>query len=238
VSRLSATLRLDTRLQARNNVYLIIAIAAIGMALALRALFTPEQLHLFMPLVALSGVGLTTFFLVGVLLLLERGEGTLDVVLVSPLRPGEYLASKLMTLTAVAVVESALIVGVAYGLDFSFPWLALAVILRAGFVAAVGVAVAVRTHSITQFLLPASLLSLALDLPVLWYLELLPAPLFQLFYAWPTLPSLLVAKAAFLPVDARELIYAFAYGILAVGGAAVWASRALDRFVVRGELPS
>ncbi len=235
MSRLAATLRLDARLQARNNVYLIIAVAAIGLAFGLRALFTPEQLHFFMPLVALSGVGLTTFFLVGVLLLLERGEGTLDVVLVSPLRPGEYLASKLMTVTALALVESALIAGIAYGLGFSFVWLALAVLLRAGLVAAVGVVVGVRYRSITHFLLPAVALSVAFDLPVLWYLELWPTPL---FYLWPTLPSLLLAKAAFLPVDPVELVYACAYGALAMGGAVFWASKALDRFVVRGELGS
>ncbi len=172
MSRLSATLRLDAQLQARNKVYLIIAVAALGLAFALRALFTPEQLHFFMPLVALSGVSLTTFFLIGVLLLLERGEGTLDVVLVSPLRPAEYLASKLLTVTALAVVESVLITGIAYGLGFSAPWLVLAVLLRAGLVAGVGVAVVVRYRSITQFLLPAIALTVAFDLPVLWYLEL------------------------------------------------------------------
>jgi fluoroquinolone transport system permease protein len=235
VSRLSATLRLDAELQARNHVYLIIAVAACVVALPLRALFTPEQLHFFMPLLALSGVSLTTLFLVGVLLLLERGEGTLDIVLVSPLRPAEYLASKLGTVTALACVESVLIVGIAYGLAFSFPWLALAVILRAGLVAAVGVAVVVRYRSITEFLLPAIVLTLAFDLPVLFYLELWPSPL---FYLWPTLPSLLLAKAAFLPVDPFQLVYACAYGVLAVGAALFWASRELDRFVVRGEFDS
>jgi len=235
VSRLSATLRLDVRLQARNSIYLIIAVAALGLAFALRALATPEQLHFFMPVVALSGVSLTTFFLIGVLLLLERGEGTLDVVLVSPLRPAEYLASKLITVTALALAESALIAGIAYGLGFSFPWLALAVVLRAGLVAAVGVAVGVRYRSITHFLMPAVALSVAFDLPLLWYLELWPSPL---FYLWPTLPSLLLAKAAFLPVDPLQLVYACVYGALAVGAAVFWASRALDRFVVRGELSS
>ncbi len=235
MSRLSATLRLDAQLQARNKVYLIIAVAAFGLAFALRAVFTPEQLHFFMPLVALSGVSLTTFFLVGVLLLLERGEGTLDVVLVSPLRPAEYLASKLLTVTALAVVESVLITGIAYGLGFSAPWLVLAVLLRAGLVAGVGVAVVVRYRSITQFLLPAIALTVAFDLPVLWYLELWPSPL---FFLWPTLPSLLLAKAAFLPVDPLQLVYACVYGVVAVGAALFWASRALDRFVVRGELGS
>ncbi len=132
MSRLAATLRLDARLQARNRVYVIIGVVALALAFALRALFTPDQLRFFMPLIALSGVGITAFVLVGVLLLLERLEGTLDVVLVSPLRPGEYLASKLLTVTALALVEGAVIAGIAYGLGFSIPWLVLAVLLRAG----------------------------------------------------------------------------------------------------------
>jgi fluoroquinolone transport system permease protein len=235
MSRLSATLRLDAQLQARNKVYWIVAVASLGLGLALAALFSPDQLRFFMPVVALSGVGITAFFLVGVLLMLERGEGTLDVVLVSPLRPSEYLASKLLTVTALALVESAVIAGVAFGVAFSFPWLAAAVLLRAGLVAAVGVAVGVRCRSITQFLLPAVGLTLAFDLPVVWYLELWQSPV---FYILPTLPSLLLAKAAFLPVEPLQLAYASIYGVLVVGAAVFWASRALDRFVVRGERPS
>ncbi len=233
MSRLSNTLRLDSQLQARNKVYLIIAVAAFGLALALRAVFTPEQLHFFMPIVVLGGVSLTTVFLVGVLLLLERGEGTLNVVMVSPLRPTEYLASKLITLTALALVESAIMAGVAYGLGFSFGWLVLAVVMRASMGVAVGVAVGVRYSSITRFLLPAIVASLAFDLPNIWYLELWPSPL---FYVWPSMPPLLLAKAAFLPVDPLQLVYAFVYGTLVVGAALFWASRAIDRFVVRGEL--
>ncbi len=233
MSRLSNTLRLDSQLHARNKVYLIIAVAAFGLALALRAVFTPEQLHFFMPIVVLGGVSLTTVFLVGVLLLLERGEGTLNVVMVSPLRPTEYLASKLITLTALALVESAIMAGVAYGLGFSFGWLVLAVVMRASMGVAVGVAVGVRYSSITRFLLPAIVASLAFDLPNIWYLELWPSPL---FYVWPSMPPLLLAKAAFLPVDPLQLVYAFVYGTLVVGAALFWASRAIDRFVVRGEL--
>ncbi len=235
MSRLSATLRLDAQLQARNKVYLIVAVVVFMVAFALRALFIPEQLLFFMPLVALSGVGATAFVLVGVLLMLERGEGTLDVVLVSPLRPAEYLASKLLTVTALALVEGTLIAGIGYGLDISVPWLLLAVLLRAGLVAAVGVALAVRCRSITDFLLPVAAFSLAFDLPVIWYLELWPSPL---FYLWPTLPSLILAKAAFMPVAPLQLVYACAYGALAVGAAVFWASHAIDRFVARGDIGS
>ncbi|MCZ6617878.1 MAG: hypothetical protein O7E57_07070 [Gammaproteobacteria bacterium] len=235
MNRLINTIRLDSLLQARNKVYLIIAVAAFALAFALSAVFTPEQLHFFMPLVVLGSVSLTTVFLVGVLILLERGEGTLEVVLVSPLRSSEYLASKLITLTALALVESAIIAVVAYGLGFSVGWLVVAVVMRASMCIAVGVAVGVRYRSITHFLLPAIFASLAFDLPNIWYLNLSSSPL---FYLWPSMPPLLLAKAAFMPVDSLQLTYAFVYGALAVAAALFWASRAIDRYVVRGDTTS
>ena len=235
MSRLSNTLRLDSQLQARHKVYVIIAVAVFGLALALRALLTPDQLRFFMPVLVMYGVSMTTVFLVGVLLLIERNEGTLNVVMVSPLRPNEYLASKVVTLTALALVESAIMAVVAYGLGFSFGWLVLAVVMRASMGVAIGVVVGVRYSSITRFLLPAIVASLAFDVPNIWYLELWPSPL---FYLWPSMPPLLLAKAAFIPVDPLQLVYAFGYGTLAVGAALMWASRAIDRFVVRGEFAS
>ena len=232
MSRLSNTLRLDSLLQTRYKVYLIVVGSAFGLGLALRSVVTPEQLNFFMPVLVMYGVSLTTVFLVGVLLLLERGEGTLDVVMVSPLRPSEYLASKLITLATLALVESAVMAVVAYGLGFSFGWLVLAVVMRASTGVAVGVAVGVRYRSITHFLLPGILASLAFDLPIFWYFEIWPS---SLFYLWPSMPPLLLAKNAFLPVDSLQLVYAFTYGALVVGAALFWASRSIDRFVVRGE---
>ena len=230
MSRLSNTLRLDSQLQARHKVYLIVLGATFGLALAIRSVVTPEQLEFFMPVLVMYGVSLTTVFLVGVLLLLERSEGTLDVVMVSPLRPSEYLASKLITLATLALVESLVVAVVAYGLGFSFGWLVLAVVMRASM--GVGVAVGVRYGSITHFLLPGILASVAFDLPNFWYFELWPT---SLFYLWPSMPPLLLAKTAFLPVEPLQLVYAFLYGTLVVGAALFWASRSIDRFVVRGE---
>ena len=235
MSRLASTLRLDATLQVRHRVYLIVLGATLGLALAIRSVVTPEQLEFFMPVLAMYGVSLTTVFLVGVLLLLERSEGTLSVVMVSPLRPSEYLASKLITLAGLALVESTIVAVVAYGLGWSFGWFVLAVVMRASMGVGGGVAVGVRYSSITRFLFPGILASLAFDLPNFWYFEIWPT---SLFYLWPSMPPLLLAKSAFFAVEPLQLVYAFVYGPLVVGAALFWASRSIDRFVVRGEFTS
>ena len=235
MSRLASTLRLDATLQVRHRVYLIVLGATLGLALAIRSGVTREQLEFFMPVLVMYGVSLTTVFLVGVLLLLERSEGTLSVVMVSPLRPSEYLASKLITLAGLALVESTIVAVVAYGLGWSFGWFVLAVVMRASMGVGVGVAVGVRYSSITRFLFPGILASLACDFPNFWYFEIWPT---SLFYLWPSMPPLLLAKSAFFAVEPLQLVYAFVYGPLVVGAALFWASRSIDRFVVRGEFTS
>ena len=235
MSRLTSTLRLDAQLQARNKVYLIIGVAAFAFPFAFDALLTPDQLQFFMPVLIMYGVSMTTVFLVGVLLLIERSQGTLSVVMVSPLRPSEYLASKLITLAGLALVESTIVAVVAYGLGWSFGWFVLAVVMRASMGVGVGVAVGVRYSSITRFLFPGILASLAFDFPNFWYFEIWPT---SLFYLWPSMPPLLLAKSAFFAVEPLQLVYAFVYGPLVVGAALFWASRSIDRFVVRGEFTS
>ncbi len=214
---------------------MIVLGATLGLALAIRSVVTPEQLEFFMPVLVMYGVSLTTVFLVGVLLLLERSEGTLSVVMVSPLRPSEYLASKLITLAGLALVESTIVAVVAYGLGWSFGWFVLAVVMRASMGVGVGVAVGVRYSSITRFLFPGILASLAFDFPNFWYFEIWPT---SLFYLWPSMPPLLLAKSAFFAVEPLQLVYALVYGPLVVGAALFWASRSIDRFVVRGEFTS
>ena len=68
MSRLSNTLRLDSMLQARYKVYLIVVGTAFALGLALRSVVTPEQLNFFMPVLVMYGVSLSTVFLVAMLL--------------------------------------------------------------------------------------------------------------------------------------------------------------------------
>jgi fluoroquinolone transport system permease protein len=58
---------------------------------------------------------ITTFFFVAGLLLLERDEGTLTALAVSPMSPALYLAVWTATLTILAAAETIAIVWLAFG---------------------------------------------------------------------------------------------------------------------------
>ena len=86
---------------------------------------------LFLPVVLLENILINTFYFVSALLLLERGEGTFAAQSVTPLRADEYLASKLVTLTALSLVESLAIATALTGLNWRLIVMSLGIALAA-----------------------------------------------------------------------------------------------------------
>ena len=110
-----------------------------------------------------------TFYFVSGLLLLERGEGTFAAQSVTPLRTDEYLASKVLTLTALSLAESLLIATAVAGFDGRLVVMALGIALAAVLFCLSGVALIVHYESINEFILPSVLYTAILSLPVLGY---------------------------------------------------------------------
>ena len=61
--------------------------------------------------------------------LLEKREATLEAQVVTPLGTGEYLISKVATLTALSLVENLLLVAFAVGMRFALVPMALGIVL-------------------------------------------------------------------------------------------------------------
>ena len=222
--RLTATLETDVRLQFRNGFYFATLFVVVVSTLLLRWL--PADIsRLILPVVILQNVLMNTFYFASGLLLLERVEGTFVAQSVTPLRPGEYLASKVLTLTVLSLAESLSIAAAVFGIDTWLVTMGLGIALSAILFSLAGVALVVRYHSVNEFLLPSVGYTFLLTLPVLgvfgigsagWYL---PHPLQG--------PLALMQIAA--PHTATQWIYALAYPMLWIGPAYLWSRRALAR---------
>ena len=150
-------LRWDIVLQARNGFYWASAFVVVLVGGLL--LSVPEGVRAdaaaWVPALLAVNLQITTFFFVAGLMLLERDEGTLTALAVSPFSPAAYLATRTITLTTLAAVETVAVVLIAFGTGGS--WLlilsgtaALGVIYT-GFGSGVGA----RYASVNEMLLPA-----------------------------------------------------------------------------------
>jgi fluoroquinolone transport system permease protein len=231
VSRFLATLRTDVRLQLRYGFYLAGAFVA-AIWIAILSQLPPAGVRVALPaFLFLNGLTTTYFFVAG-LVLFEKREGVLQALVVTPLREGEYLASKVATLTALAALEGIVIVLLGWGTDLNLTPIVLGSLLIGAIYTLFGFLVVFRYDSINEFLLPASAFAGLLQLPVIGSFGVWDAPYFWL---WPTKGALLLFQAGFAPLGAGQWAYALLASGLWIALLSALVLRAFRRFIVRSE---
>ena len=231
MKRLTSTVICDVRLQVRNGFYYAAGFVALFWVLALSQV-PVENLGWFMPVFILSNLLMNTFYFIAGLVLLEKGEGTLMAQVVTPLRTREYLASKVITLTFLSLLENLLIVGLGYGLDFGLLPLLVGMILAAAIYTLAGFVAVSRYDSINEYLFPSFLYTLLFIPPFLPYFGLGES---WLFYLHPLQAPLLLTQAAFQPVAMWQWLYGVLYSGLWIGLFFWWSRQAFAQFVVAAE---
>lgn len=230
MSHLSAAVRLDVRLQARNSLYAIGVVVALVFGFAARFLVPVDLTGRVLSAFYLVAVGGTTYMFGASMVLLEKGERTMEALRTSPLTAREYIASKALTLSAFALAEAAIVVLVAGrgALESPVP-LAIGVLVLGVCYTLVGIGQVAPCQSVTSFLFPGALVvSLVLQLPIFHVAGIGPT---LLWYVVPTQAPLLLIMGAFEPLSPWQWGYA-----VAVSVGAVWASYAFARARFRAHI--
>lgn len=225
--RLLATMRCDVRLQLRHGFYYATAFVLIC-CVVLVSRIPSLNLNWLLPALVLGNLLLNTFYFIGGLILLEKAEGTLEAQAVTPLRIGEYLASKIGTLTLLGLVENIVIVMLLAGFGFNLLPLAASLILTAALYSLAGVLAVVRYDSINEYLMPSVLYASLISAPLLPYLTQWET---WLLYLHPLQATLLLARAAFQPVVYWQWVYGVVYSALWIGLLAYISRRTFKRFM-------
>ena len=232
IGRLRAVIRLDIRLQFSNGFYYAAAVVVLMLA-ALLAWLPEDSTSWLLPIVILTNILINGFYFIAGLVLLEKAEGSIEAQVVTPLRSAEYLVSKSLTLCALSVIESLMIVLLA-GRGFEPLALVAGVFLATAMLSQFGFMLVARYDSINRFLFPSFLWTTLLMLPLLSYLNLAAD---WLLYLHPVRAPLVVLQAAFGPVSAADLSYGLLYGVLWTGVAFFASLRRFHRFVTTTARP-
>jgi len=228
MKRWQTAVRWDMRLQFRNGFYYAAAFIAVLMTIVLAQL--PEaELPTILPVFVLGNMTIGTFYFKAGLVLLEKGDGVLEGLIVTPLRQSEYLAAKLISLTLLTLVENVAIVTAVYGLHYNLLLLALGVALMASFNVLFGFIAVARYDSINSFLLPSILITMTLTVPLLDYLGFWQSPL---VYLHPVQATLLLLKGAFQPIAPWQMVYGVLYAALWIGLLFKASQRIFYRFII------
>ncbi len=234
MSQLIETIKLDVLIQARSKLYVIGIAVSIFFGLGGRFFFSPEYAGNVLAIFYLTVIGVSTYFFGAALVLLEKSQGTLQALRTSPLTSTPYLASKAITLTSFALVESALVYLVGFfGVPLHPVPLILGVVLLGLIQTLVGLGQVASHDAVPSFLIPgAVLIGTLFQLPAFYVLEVGP-PL--LWYLIPTHGTLLLMLGAFEPLERWQWVYAVGTSLAAVSMAAWWAKSRFARYVALQE---
>jgi fluoroquinolone transport system permease protein len=230
VTRLATTLRWEATLQARHHFYSVTAVVAIAWIGLVRLL--PDAVRAYpasvIPFFVLVNLQITAFYFSAALILLERAQGITAAFLTSPLRPGEQLWVKTLSLTALGTVENAVIVLFVFGPATQWAWLLAGTAFLAALYVLLGAAAVARHTALNTFLVPSVGWVTLCSLPLLSLFGLTPYWLF----AWhPMTPPLLLLEASSRPLS-LSLILIGAFGSAAWCAAAFfWARSRLMHIV-------
>lgn len=231
MKRLMATLLKDLRLQARYGFYFATIFVAVIYIAILKQL-PAESLGWLLPVLLLSNLMITAYFFVAGLLLFEKSEGTLEALVVTPVRISEFLISKIVTLTLLGTVECLLIVAVSTRFQFNFLPLAAAVVLLAIPYVLLGFIIVARYESINEFIIPGVVYMLPLSLPLIDYLGIWQSPV---FYLHPVQAPLQLVHSAVDRAITAPPLWALSLTALWCGGFFLWARAVFARFIVQQE---
>lgn len=223
--RLAAALRCDIRIQYRNGFYAAAALVAAFWMLGLSRLPDAALARLLPPFL-LSNLMINTFYFVAGQVLLEKDEGSLSMIDVTPLRPHEYLASKVGTLAFLSALESLLIALAACGPGFRIPPFLAGIAAASALLTLAGFIVVSRYDSINAFLMPSALVVLAFAPPFLPYFGFAES---RWMFLHPLQAPLTLLRAAFETRPALEIAYGLAWSGLWAAAALLLCKRALVR---------
>jgi len=228
MTRLLSIARWDVQLQFRNGFYHVSAFTAAFFILFLKQL-KGVDLGYWWPAIITGNLTINAFYFMAGIVLLEKGEGTMEAQIVTPLRPWEILGSKVITLGLLSLFEMLLIILVVHGVGFNWFLLVTSIVLYIAMLSLYGFIVVARYDSISEFLLPSVLWTMGFSLPLLYYFDIWRS---WVMFIHPLQAVLILIQSAFTTVPLWQIVYGIAWSILWSGIVLTLSLRAFHRFVV------
>ena len=182
LKRIRSAVVADVVFQYKQGFYFIYLLISFVYLLILSQL--PEAIaEIAITVIVFSDPSVLGLFFIGGILLLEKDQGVLQTLSVTPLKTQEYLISKLISLGLISIMAVLLITLLSGGDDVNYVLLIAGVILTSAFFTLIGIIIATKSRHINAFfvrmvpwmiilMLPLALIILC---PTEWFINIFPS---------------------------------------------------------------
>lgn len=206
MSQLKHLIKWDFVLLARNQIILISGIVTIIYIGIFQAIKGIEEVDKVLVLIIFNDPALLGFIFVGVSVLFEKNENTLQALVVSPLKEVNYILSKTIALTLISLGCCLIMALAAKGPNFQWVHYSAATIGTTALFGFVGFILISNVRSINEFILKSALLFIVMGLPFLGYFEVIDRVFFLIF---PAQPAIDLFNASFVQTPWNKLLFGY-----------------------------
>jgi len=224
-------LRNDFILQGKYGIYIVYGVIVAVYILLLNKI-SQVYLSIIIPFILFTDPSFVGFYFIGGLVLFEKGENILEYLVVTPLRIKEYLFSKMVSLTTLAILASIIIIRFSYNGELNLPLLLIGIILTSCFFTLIGFVAVSRFDTVNKYIITSVLYITLLSIPLLGYFNIYNT---LYFYLFPTQASLILIRGAFEPIESWEFFYSFGYLTVLNLFVYRWAYSCFCRYIIEGE---
>ncbi len=187
MKQLPHLLKHDFILLHRNKIIVISLIITLVYVLLIQALAAFGDLEKMLVLVIFNDPALLGFLFVGVMVLFEKNENTIEALAVSPIKISNYILSKSINLTVISLFCCFAMAIAGYGLNFHFFHFFLATVLTTLIFSFIGFIVVAGQPNFNKYILKAIGIILLLTVPFLGYFEVTSDYIYVLFPTYPAI---------------------------------------------------
>ncbi len=217
----------DLRFQYRHGFYFVYAII-LGVYIILLRNLPDDFVQPVAILLILSDAAVLGFFFIGGILLLERGQGILDALFITPLRPREYLVAKAVSLSLLALLASLAILLGGVGSPYSIMPVIAGVGLTSSLFILFGCILGLKATSVNGYFAIATAVLFPLFLPLLGFFDIYHS------FLWPLVPThscIVLTSAYFEYIPAAGLLRALLILVIWNGIFAIIAQRSFSDYL-------
>lgn len=169
---------------------------------------------------------------VGAMVLMEKAQGTLDALAVTPVRPAAYVAAKAVSLTILTFGSGLVVVAAATKGDLDGPRLIVALGLCSAVAVLIGLACVARASSMNHLVITLLWVSTTMYLPLLAHFGVVSGHAAAILAPIPSYAMLVLLTSAVSPEAVSAQLLAAAYLAACVALGFWWTVRSFERSIV------
>lgn len=202
--RLIAALKSDIRFQYKHGFYAVYTLITILYIIIMQKIPSGLIKNYTAALIVFSDPAMLGFFFIGGIIMLEKQQGIIDYLAVTPLSPQEYILAKVGTLGLLSIVASVLITLTTHFQGVNWPLLIITIAAVSAFFTLYGFLVAAGCSTINQYFIRMIPFMLLTVLPCFAVIEF---PYSRVFNVLPNVAGLKLTIGVFLGLSWQETLF-------------------------------